>query len=422
MTNTKSDILEFLEQSGQTEPPPIFDCKVLDGAAIVHCLPTNTVSTFDDYADTIFIPYLENQLKDAKRLDLVWDSYFPDSLKESTREKRGKGERRKVSGPTKLPGNFQDFLRDNINKMELFHFLTSKIEKHSWCQDKDIYATSGPNVVSVGFSNPMETCNHEEADTRLIVHIFHALEQGQKSFLVRTVDTDVTVILIGTFHKMLAFQSLVDIWVAFGTGKSYRFYHINTIFESLGELRSKALPVFHAYSGCDTTSAFNGKAKKSAWQAWQSYEEVTETLEFLADHPFEQLELGDELFKKLERLTVILYDKTSALNSVNEARKKLFCEDNRSMDRLPPTQDALLQHVRRAVFQAGIWTTSTEAQQVVPSPAQYAWTKESDSWVPVWITTPEVSKACRELIKCSCKGDCSKCTCGKANLNCSQLC
>ena len=120
-----------------------------------------------------------------------------------------------------------------------------------------------------------------------------------------------------------------------------------------------------------------------AWQAWQSFEEVTKTLEFLADHPFQQLELNDEPFKKLERLTVVLYDKTSALNSDNEARKKLFSEDNRAMDKLPPTQDALLQHVRRAVFQAGIWTTSPETQQVVPSPAQYAWTKVSDSWVPV---------------------------------------
>ena len=338
-------------------------------------------------------------------------------MKESTRVKRGKKERRKVSSLTKLPGNFHDFLRDNTNKIELFEFLTAKIEKYSWPQDKHVYATSGPSVVSVGFNDPMETCNHEEADTRLIVHIFHALEQGQRCFLVRTVDTDVIIILIGTFHKMLAFNSLVDIWVAFGTGKSYKFYHINDIFESLGESRSKSLPVFHAYSGCDTTSSFNGKAKKSAWQAWQSFEEVTKTLEFLADHPFQQLELNDEPFKKLERLTVVLYDKTSALNSVNEARKKLFCEDNRAMDKLPPTQDALLQHVRRAVFQAGIWTTSPETQQVVPSPAQYAWAKESDSWVPVWITTPEVSKACRELIKCNCKGDCSKCSCGKSNLN-----
>ena len=119
---------------------------------------------------------------------------------------------------------------------------------------------------------------------------------------------------------------------------------------------------------------------------------------------------------------LLLYDKTSPLTSVNEARKELFCKKNLAMDKLPPTQDALLQHLRRAVYQAGIWTTSTQTQQVFPSPQQYAWNKVSNLWVPVWMTTPEVSRACRELIKCSCKGDCSNCSCGEANLDCSPLC
>ena len=35
----------------KTEPPSTYDCKVLDGSAIVHCLPTFNVSTFNMYAD-----------------------------------------------------------------------------------------------------------------------------------------------------------------------------------------------------------------------------------------------------------------------------------------------------------------------------------------------------------------------------------
>ena len=45
----------------------------------------------------------------------------------------------------------------------------------------------------------MPNCNHEEADTRIVVHIAHALEQGEKTIYVRTVDTDVVVILAGAF-------------------------------------------------------------------------------------------------------------------------------------------------------------------------------------------------------------------------------
>ena len=72
----------------------------------MHFLPTEAVRTFSEYADKVFIPYVKKQMERATRVDVVWDTYEPDSLKESTREKRGKGIRRKVSGQTKLPGTF----------------------------------------------------------------------------------------------------------------------------------------------------------------------------------------------------------------------------------------------------------------------------------------------------------------------------
>ena len=42
---------------------------------------------------------------------------------------------------------------------------------------------------------------------------------------------------------------------------------------------------------------------------------------------------------------------------------------------------------------------------------------DGDNVVPQWITQSEVSKSCRELIKCQCKSICGKrCKCKKANL------
>ena len=149
--------------------------------------------------------------------------------------------------------------------------------------------------------------------------------------------------------------------------------------------------MFHAFSGCDTTSAFNGKGKKSVWQAWQVFEDVTETFVYLAGHPFQLLDAEDGNFLKIERMTVILYDKTRPLSSVNETRRELFCHKNRAMDKLTPTKDALLQHTRPAVYQAGVWTMSTQTHLVVPSPQDFVWTKVSESWVPVWMIIPEVS-------------------------------
>ena len=311
---------------------------------------------------------------------ILCGTHQSDSLKESTRDKRGKGVRRKVSGHAKLPSNWMDFLRDPNNKSELFALLTSKVANFDFPPNKAVYVTSARTVISTT-SNAMMNCNHEEADTRIIVHVLHALYQGMKSVKVRTVDTDVVVILTGAFFKLSQAQPLVDIWVAFGMGKNYRFYSINTIYSSLGKQKSQALPVFHTLTGCDTTSSFKGKGKKSAWQAWQAYEEATETLEHLTSQPFEHMDPDSDHFKKIERLIVVLYDRTSPLTSVNEIREDLFCRKSRSVERIPPTQNALFQHVQRAVYQAGIWTTCTQTQQVVPSPQAFGWTKESTSWI-----------------------------------------
>ncbi|KAG5863644.1 hypothetical protein JTB14_032330 [Gonioctena quinquepunctata] len=180
-------LLSFQTSPGQSEPPSTYDSKFLYGSVIVHCLSTTSVDTFNQYAD--------KQLENSKRLDVVWDTYIPNSLKESTREKRDKGIRRKVSGNTKLLRNWMDFLRDSMNKTELFNFLTFKIVEFKWPPGKDIYVTSGKAVEQIGSNIPMKNCNHEEADERIVVHVLHSLQLGAKSILVRTVDTDVSSLL-----------------------------------------------------------------------------------------------------------------------------------------------------------------------------------------------------------------------------------
>ena len=50
------------------------------------------------------------------------------------------------------------------------------------------------------------------------------------------------------------------------------------------------------------------------------------------------------------------------------------------MEKMPPTRNALLQHTRRAVYQASIWATSTEAQQEVPFTSGIC-LRKSGKWV-----------------------------------------
>ncbi|KAG0721965.1 hypothetical protein GWK47_035611 [Chionoecetes opilio] len=71
------------------------------------------------------------------------------------------------------------------------------------------------------------------------------------------------------------------------------------------------------------------------------------------------------------------------------------------MENIPPTQEALLQHTLRAVYQAGIWATSDHCEQKPPTSEGFGWTLESatKTWRPVCSNLPVASQACSGLIK-----------------------
>ena len=140
----------------------------------------------------------------------------------------------------------------------------------------------------------MAPCYHEEADTRLLIHMQDALLNGCNSCLDHTADTNVVVILLCKFHHMVTLCQDVNILVAFGTGKNFSYHHINVIYDNLGRDKSLALPVFHAFTGCDTTSAFLRRGKKSAWEAWNSYVDVTPAVTYMALHPYTEVPALDK--------------------------------------------------------------------------------------------------------------------------------
>ena len=66
-----------------------------------------------------------------------------------------------------------------------------------------MFITSEVSVISMGTDQPMPRCDHEEADTRMIVHVRDSLDRGNNQIMIRTVDTDVLIILIGQFISQL---------------------------------------------------------------------------------------------------------------------------------------------------------------------------------------------------------------------------
>ena len=175
----------------QPDLSPLYDCKIFDGAAVVHTLPSTAVSTFHSYAETVFIVFILNHLQSSKRVDVVWDMYKASSINNSSRERRGKGQRRKVTGGTKIAPNWKAFLQYNTIKKELFALLTSRVSNFQFSENKEVNITSDESVVSSGGSTDIQRCDHGKTNTRIALHVQHALNKGCSQAFVRTVDTDV---------------------------------------------------------------------------------------------------------------------------------------------------------------------------------------------------------------------------------------
>ena len=375
------------------------------------------VKTFDDYAQKIFLPFVEKQLRIAVRVDIVWDEYIEDSLKSQTRSERGKGIRRRVNGANKLPGNWQSFLRIDENKTDLFSFLAEYAITVN--TEKLVVSTHGKNVLCnrIKDTDDLAPCSHEEADTRIFVHMADAVKEGLRSILIRTVDTDVVVLAIAAVARL---QTVTELWIAFGTGTNFRYIPVHSIAAALGTDKSLALPMFHAFSGCDTVSSFATIGKKTAWDTWKTFSDVTATFLALSrPPPF----IDEDHIKVLERFTILMYERTSSCCSIDEARMALFTKRNRTMFTIPPTRGALLQHAKRAVYQGGhTWGQLFATNHVLPCPSDWGWT-DAPNWKPLWTTLPEASIASRQLVRCGCQKSCKgNCTCKKAALLCTALC
>ena len=350
----------------------------------------------------------------------MWDDYRSDSLKAQTRDMRGKGIRRRVEPNNAVPKNWAEFHRINENKTELFAFLSREIVTIS--TDKQVICTLDRDV---SCRQPMvkeglTSCSHEEADSRMMVHVAHAANT-YNNILISRVDSDVVVLAVYAFAQLTS--SLNEHWVTFGPGKHYRLIPAHKICAAIGLEKCLALPMFHAFTGCDTFSCFSGRCKRTAWDTWNMYPEITGQFASLMETP--QLGYVDAAVDTIERFVVLLYDKTNTVSEANMARFELFARKGRDVNHIPPTKGVLLQHARRAAFQAGhCWSQAIEPQIELPRPAGWGWVgTDGGKWDVMWSNLPEASKVCRELLRCGCTKVCrANCKCMKAALTCTALC
>ena len=258
------------------------------------------------------------------------------------------------------------FLNVAANKQSLVSFLCNYIVQNavqhmSPHPDWKLFLAGGFNsaeetkcISSDEVKQASALCStQEEADSRMLLHAAHANDTFsaagiQGRIVIKSPDTDVLVLAVHYFPQM---DSVKELWIETGvvsrTTDLHRFIPVHDICRSHSPVFIKILPAIHALTGCDSTSAFFGIGKKSV------YTMVTDK----GAHCFEALlVLGrqDEAvgIAEARKFIACLYDpkgkEISAHISMDILRAKFAAKRDSSLAKLPPCEDSMKQHIRRA--------------------------------------------------------------------------
>ena len=268
----------------------------------------------------------------------------------------------------------------------------------------------------------------------MLVHMKDIILNGITNITLRTKDTDVLVILLSFMPQLIELNAAVKIWVDFGSGDNRKTYFINKAHSDLGDTVCLSLPFFHAFTGCDSTSSFFRKSKSNFMEHWNNlsndmWSNVSSSFQQLSWLP--TMDTVRNNYKVIETFVASLYLKSKETMTVNDVRFELYANSSSDNFReLPPSRDALEQHILRSSYQAGWIWGNTLAQQLPPSKLQWGWkTHPSQSGILIKWTGEVVEDRLTtvSMVTATCKCDanrskCTSCKCARLKLTCLRYC
>ena len=314
------------------------------------------------------------------------------------RQRRGTSEKLIIKGEnTKRPKDWKAFLANDANKKQLTELLVAEWSKDSYaaklkgrqviaiCDGKATLLTSqdGESTETSDISSLQSS--QEESDTRMVLYCKYAGSKGYRYCKVRSPDTDTFFILLHHASSLTSITILFDT----GTGNNRRLLNMTELAKASTPAYCTSLMVIHAYSGCDTTSAFKGLGKVKPIKLLQGNAKYADTLSTLGD----SWTVSDELVQEFENFTCAMYGK-SRLKSVDSVRYVKIndkCSDdgivptkNVDIGCLPPCKRSLVQHIRRTCYQVAIWKRALDPNPQVPDPEGHGWTIVDGKLEPLW--------------------------------------
>ena len=145
---------------------------------------------------------------------------------------------------------------------------------------------------------PELRCNHEEAYSRLRHCARPTAHRGSSTMVLRSADSDVATIAIGISHNIPATMLFNT-----GTQQQKRNIDITQIESTIGPDMCEALIGYHAFSGCNSTSAFVGHIKATGYKLLHDQRPFRSTLAKLG----KSFVTDEELLQKGEEAGCALY-------------------------------------------------------------------------------------------------------------------
>jgi len=211
----------------------------------------------------------------TKSIHLCCDRYRDVSLKSVIRQQRvGQKQRVKLYDVTKhyTTPDAADFFAADANKASLLRFICEELSEGP-LEDMGVQLYLGGGFTDetktllvndrLVTSVPELESTHEEADTRLILHMIHAARNGSERVVLHVNDTDVIVLCI-YYASTDYLDNLQELWIRTDYN---RYLPIHTIAAALGPGLCHRLPFIHSLSGRDITSYPFFTGKKSWFEA-----------------------------------------------------------------------------------------------------------------------------------------------------------
>ena len=135
------------------------------------------------------------------------------------------------------------------------------------------------------------------------------------------------------------------------------------------EMLSKSLLSLHAFSGCDTVSAFCGKGKVKPLKIMAKNPTYIEQFAAIGNSSA----ISEEQMKVLQEFICDMYCHKG--DSTNLLRYKLYSSRQGKLEAksIPPCKDSLQLHSARAAYQTYIWRTCLTAKPEIPKLIGSGW-------------------------------------------------